>query len=122
MKTIRSLSWKVFSFIFLIFMFSSCGSTKTSQGASTGAIIGGLVDGWGGAATGALIGGGIGLMEDTAEDQKVRQAQRERELAMLEKSQITSDPKTTYRPENSNPLTGSTWRVISLVDEKKRNI
>ena len=38
---------------------SSCGSTKTSQAASTGAIVGGLVDGWGGAATGALIYGSV---------------------------------------------------------------
>ena len=97
---------------------SSCGSTKTSQGASTGAIVGGLVDGWGGAATGALIGAGVGLMADTADDQKKQQEQKDRELALLEKSTITDNSNTAYSPENSNKLTGSTWRVISLVDEK----
>lgn len=107
--------------IFIGFIgFISCGSTNTSQGASTGAIIGGLLDGWEGAATGALIGGGVGLMEDTAEDKKIRQQQKERELAMLEKSTITADQKTVSQPANSNVLTGSTWRVISLVDEENK--
>ena len=99
-------------------VYSSCGSTKTSQGASTGAIVGGLVDGWGGAATGALIGAGVVLMSDTADDQKKQQEQKDRELAILEKSTITDNSNTAYSPENSNKLTGSTWRVISLVDEK----
>ena len=61
---------KALALILVISIQTSCGSTKTSQGATTGAIVGGLVDGWGGAATGALIGGGIGLMSDTADDQK----------------------------------------------------
>lgn len=100
-----------------IMIHTSCGTTKTSQGASTGAIVGGLVDGWGGAATGALIGAGVGLMADTADDKKKQQEQKDRELEMLEKSTVTSDPNTAYSPENSNPLTGSTWRVVSLVDE-----
>ena len=108
----------LFIVISLTFSLVSCGSTNTSKGATTGAIVGGLVDGWGGAATGALIGGGVGLMADSAEDKKIRQQQKERELAMLEKSSVTEDPKTAYKPSNSNPLTGSTWRVISLVDEK----
>ena len=104
----------------LIFTYSSCGSTNTSQGTSTGAVIGGLLDGWEGAATGALIGGGVGLMEDTAEDKKIRQQQKERELAMLEKSRISADAKTTQTPKNSNKLTGSTWSVVSLVDDEKK--
>ena len=103
-------------------LLTSCGSTKTSQGASTGAIVGGLVDGWGGAATGALIGAGIGLMEDTADDQKRQQEQRDRELALVEKSAVTSDNQTAYSPENTNPLTGSTWRVISLVNEDSSSL
>ncbi len=104
----------------LIFTYSSCGSTNTSQGTSTGAVIGGLLDGWEGAATGALIGGGVGLMEDTAEDKKIRQQQKERELAMLEKSRISADAKTAQTPKNSNKLTGSTWSVVSLVDDEKK--
>jgi hypothetical protein len=70
-------------------------------------------------ATGALIGGGVGLMIDSSEDKKIRQQQKEKELEILEKSRITADEKTTAHPKNSNELTGSTWRVISLVDDEK---
>lgn len=106
--------------ILLVLILSSCGTTNTSQGATSGAIIGGLVDGWDGMATGALIGGGIGLMEDSAEDKKIRQQQKDRELAILEKSRISADAKTVQTPKNSNTLTGSTWRVVSLVDDEKK--
>ena len=57
-------------------------------------------------------------MADSSKDKKIRQEQKERELAMLEKSAVSQDPSTAYVPPNSNPLTGSTCRVISLVDEK----
>lgn len=97
-----------------------CGSTGTSKGASTGAVVGGLVDGWGGAATGALIGGGIGYASDHAEAKKKEQELKERELSALEKSTITSDPNTAYQPKNNNPLTGSTWRVISFVEDEPK--
>ncbi|MCK5638053.1 MAG: hypothetical protein KAH67_05035, partial [Flavobacteriaceae bacterium] len=79
---------------------------------------GGMVDGWEGAAVGALIGGGVGLMADSAEDKKIRQYQKEKELALLEKSTVSADEKTAFRPSKSNNLTGSTWRVISLVDDE----
>ena len=118
MKPVKTFLCMTFALIVTISVITSCGTTKTSQGASTGALIGGLLDGWGGAATGALIGGGVGLMADTADDQKKSQEQKDRELELLEKSSITKDPNTAYSPDNSNLLTGSTWRVISLVDEK----
>ncbi|MCD6543713.1 MAG: hypothetical protein J7K34_04325, partial [Flavobacteriaceae bacterium] len=35
-----------------------------------------------------------------------------------EKSTVSADEKTAFRPSNSNNLTGSTWRVISLVDDE----
>ena len=104
--------------IIAVIGMTSCGSTNTSQGASTGAVVGGLVGGWEGMATGALIGGGVGLMADSAEDKKIQQQQKEKELAILEKSRITEDAKTAAQPENNNKLTGSTWRVVSLVDEE----
>ena len=100
---------------------SGCGQTATSQGASAGALIGGLVDGWGGAAVGALVGGGVGFAVDSAEDKKARRALKEREVAALEDSIITRDSNTTIRPVNDNPLTGSTWRVISFVDDRKEH-
>jgi len=120
MKNIRITFWKSFLAIIVAISFNSCGSTNTSQGASSGAIIGGLVGGWDGMATGALIGGGVGLMEDTAEDKRIQRQQKERELAILEKSRITADAKTVARPKNNNSLTGSTWRVVSLVDDEKK--
>jgi hypothetical protein len=120
MKTAPSYMWKFLLVIAIAGSLTSCGTTNTSKGASTGAIVGGLVDGWGGAAAGAIIGGGIGYAVDHSEDKKKGQELKEREVAALEKSSISSDPKTAYRPANSNPLTGSTWRVISLVDDEKK--
>jgi len=73
-------------FVPIIIDFTACGSSNTTKGASTGAVVGGLVGGWEGMATGALIGGGVGLMADSAEDKKIQQQQKERELAMLEKT------------------------------------
>ena len=99
---------------------TACGSTATSKGAASGALIGGLVDGWGGAAMGALVGTGVGYAVDTAEEKKQIAAIKERETAALERAAITSNPQTSYRPPNDNPLVGSTWRVISLVSEKEK--
>jgi hypothetical protein len=99
-------------------VLSGCGSTGPSQGASTGAIVGGMVDGWEGAAVGAIIGG-VGNASDASVARKKDQEIREQELAALKGSTVTSDPETTYRPENSNSLTGSTWRVISLIEDQK---
>jgi hypothetical protein len=120
MKDILSTTWKILLLVILVASLPGCGSTSTSQGASTGAILGGLVDGWGGAAAGAIIGGGVGYAVDHAEDKKRTQEIKEREVAALERSSISSDPKTAYRPTNSNRLTGSTWRVISLVDNENK--
>jgi hypothetical protein len=107
------------------------GATTTESAARTGALLGGMSDGWAGAATGAILGGMVGSAVDHADDRKVRESRKQRELAYREKIQrqeadrlarmqqsaITADPKTAYRPEKSNPLVGGTWRVISLVDE-----
>jgi outer membrane lipoprotein SlyB len=120
MKHLRVNSLRNIVMIIAVIGITACGSTNTSQGASTGAVVGGLVGGWEGMATGALIGGGVGLMADSAEDKKIQQQQKEKELAILEKSRITADAKTTAQPENNNKLTGSTWRVVSLVDEENK--
>ena len=120
MITRYSYIWKFLLVFTLVGSLTGCGTTNTSKGASTGAIVGGLVDGWGGAAAGAIIGGGIGYAVDHSEDKKKGQELKEREVAALEKSSISSDPSTAYRPANTNPLTGSTWRVISLIDDEKK--
>ena len=99
-------------------LLSGCGTTSTSKGASLGAVVGGLSDGWGGAATGALVGGGVGYLVDRADDKKAARDEAERREAALAQARITADPATAYRPPNINPLTGSTWRVISLVSDE----
>ncbi|MEH6549334.1 MAG: hypothetical protein V7711_16010 [Pseudomonadales bacterium] len=96
------------------------GSTSTESGIRTGVLIGGLVDGWEGAATGAILGGAAGLAVDHSEDKKERQRMAEREAAersRLRQSAITADAATAYRPKPSNPLVGSTWRMISYVND-----
>jgi hypothetical protein len=99
-------------------LVSGCGTTGTSKGASLGAVVGGLSDGWGGAATGALIGGGVGYLVDRSDDKAAAKAEQDNRDAALEQSRITADPATAYRPPNINPLTGSTWRAISLVSDE----
>lgn len=98
-------------------LLTGCGTTSTSKGASLGAVVGGLSDGWGGAATGALVGGGVGYLVDRADDKAAARDEAERREAALATSRITADPATAYRPPNINPLTGSTWRAISIVSD-----
>jgi hypothetical protein len=107
------------------------GSTTTESAARTGALLGGMSDGWAGAATGAILGGVLGSAVDHADDRKVREDRKRREqaykdrmersetdrLSRMQQSSITADPSTAYRPEKNNILVGSTWRVVSLVDE-----
>jgi hypothetical protein len=100
-----------------LFMLTGCGTTSTSKGASLGAVVGGLSGGTRGAATGALIGGGLGYLADRADDKAAARAQSDKEAAALRQAKITSNPQTAYRPDNINPLTGSTWRAISLVSD-----
>jgi hypothetical protein len=97
---------------------SGCGTTSTSKGASLGAVVGGLSGGWSDAATGALIGGGVGYLVDRADDKQAAQAEADRREAAIANSRITADPATAYRPSNINPLTGSTWRAISIVSDE----
>ena len=105
----------VFSWALLIALCGTligCGTTSTSQGASLGAVVGGLAGGWEGAAVGALAGGGVGLMADTAEDKRLARQQKEREVRAIERSSITRSPKTAYRPSKNNHLVGSTHLIV----------
>jgi hypothetical protein len=99
----------------LILGMVGCGTTSTSKGASLGALVGGLSNGIGGAAVGALVGGGVGYLADSADDKKVAQQQAERRTQALERSSISNNPQTTYRPVTTNRLLGTTWRLISIV-------
>ena len=119
MKTIKKLLVRVSLIITVSLMITSCGTTKTADGAVSGALIGGLVGGWDGAATGALVGGGVGLMADSADDKKVRQNQKERELRMMEKANSQPALQPVSKPKSTGVLNGRTWKVVSIVDETK---
>ena len=64
-------------------LLAGCGTTSTSKGASLGAVVGGLSDGWGGAAAGALVGGGVGYLVDRADDKAAARDEAERREAAL---------------------------------------
>ena len=119
MKTIKKLLVRVSLMITVTLMITSCGSSKTGDGAISGALIGGLVGGWDGAATGALVGGGVGLMADSADDKKIRQDQKERELRMMEKANSQPALQPVSKPKSTGVLNGRTWKVVSIVDETK---
>lgn len=103
-------------------LLTGCGSTGTSKGATTGAAVGALVGGWRGAATGALLGGGIGFASDYSKNTAAENEVREREVALaeaeaLQKSSLTDDANTSYRPKPGNSLVGNTWRIVSFVSQ-----
>lgn len=101
---------------------SGCGETEAQRrmtgGAAIGALAGAAVGGRGGMATGAVVGGGLGYISGNEKDKKMAREQAAREREALEKSRVTDNPATTYRPENKNQLVGSTWRMISLVSDE----
>ena len=93
-------------------------STKTGTGAAIGGIGAALLTGSvQTAALGAAAGAGIGYLSEQEQQKQREAAQREQEA--LERSRITSDVSTAYRPKAANPLVGSTWRVISLSGERE---
>ena len=98
-------------------VLAACGTTSTSKGASLGALVGGLTDGVGGAAVGALVGGGVGYLADSADDKRIAQEQEERRTRALERASISQNPSTAYSPVTSNPLMGTSWRLVSIVDD-----
>ena len=97
---------------------AACGSTKATQGGSTGAGIGALASGLlgGNMVTGALIGGGIGYIAGNEADKRDAEDLAQQRQAALERSRITDDASTTavVPQQDQNPLTGSTWQVLSI--------
>ena len=122
MKTKHDHYFHIIAIIGLCIVLIGCGSTQATKGATggaaTGALAGGLLGGWRGAAVGAAVGTGVGYIAGNEADKKQAKEEAARERAALAKSQVTSDPKTTYRPPNNNQLVGSTWRVLSVVSEE----
>jgi len=105
---------------------TGCGTTSAqkdaSGGAAIGAIAGGLLGGWQGAAIGAATGGGLGYMAGNEKDKQEAKEQAERDRAALDRSRVTSNRATAYRPDNTNPLVGTTWRVVSYVGEDEAEL
>lgn len=108
--------------IIMCSLIIGCGTTnvqkKTTGGVALGALAGGLLGGSKGAVIGSAVGGVSGYAIGTDQDRHKEKMELERERIALEKSKITSDPKTAYRPPKKNSLVGSTWRVISIVSKE----
>ena len=71
-----------------------------------------------GAAIGAIAGTAVGYVVGNEMDKKEAKEVSSRESAALEKAHITNDPKTAYHENNSNPLVGTSWRIVSLKGPK----
>jgi hypothetical protein len=102
---------------------SACGSTRATQGGSTGAGIGALASGLlgGNMVTGALIGGGIGYIAGNEADKRDAEDLARQRQAALEQSRITDNASTAVvvPKQDQNPLTGSTWQVLSIDPDDK---
>jgi hypothetical protein len=107
--------------ISMCLLIIGCGTTnaqkKTTGGVALGALAGGLLGGTSGAVVGSAVGGVAGYAVGTEQDRHKEKVELERERLAIEKSKITKDPNTAYRPQNRNSLVGSTWRIISIVSD-----
>ena len=113
--------------IFVSVITVGCMTTKAQKGAGLGAAggslaglaIGSLTGSAGaGAAIGAVAGTAVGYVVGNEMDKKEAKKTSSRESAALEKAHITNDPKTAYHEKNSNPLVGTSWRIVSLKGPK----
>ena len=107
----------------LLFVLVGCGAAnverKTTGGVGLGALAGGLMTGdVGGAVAGAAVGGLAGYAIGTDQDRHAEKMALKKEQMEIEKSKITNNPSTAYRPTNRNDLVGTTWRVISIEGEQ----
>jgi hypothetical protein len=100
-----------------------CMTTEAQKGTAVGAAggslaglaIGSLTGSAGaGAAIGAVSGAALGYVVGNEKDKEEAKKAAERERAALEKSRITNDSKTAYHEENSNPLVGTSWHIVSI--------
>ena len=84
-------------------------------GSLAGLAIGSLTGSAGaGAAIGAVSGAALGYVVGNEKDKEQAKKDAEQERAALEKSRITNDSKTAYHEENSNPLVGTSWQIVSI--------
>jgi surface antigen len=118
----RALSISII-LIFLSMITVGCMTTEAQKGTAVGAAggslaglaIGSLTGSAGaGAAIGAVSGAALGYVVGNEKDKEEAKKAAERERAALEKSRITNDSKTAYHEENSNPLVGTSWHIVSI--------
>ena len=102
---------------------AGCMTTSAQKGAVMGGAggslaglaIGSLTGSSGtGAAIGAVAGTALGYVVGNEKDKEQAKMEAERDRAALEKARITQDPGTAYSPKKSNPLVGTSWRVVSI--------
>ena len=110
------------SLLALVFAIAGCDTQAktgalagTGIGALAGQVIGGSTGATlAGAAIGAVSGAALGYIVGNEKDKEEAKKDAERERAALEKSRITNDSKTAYNEKNSNPLVGTSWRIVSI--------
>lgn len=113
---------KKIGFLIFVILVIACGTNnvqrKTTNGVALGALAGGLHGGGSGAVVGSATVSDAGYVVGTEQDMHIEKMEMERERLAIERSEVTDDPKTAYRPPNRNPLVGSTWRIISIVSDQ----
>lgn len=113
---------KKIGFLIFVILVIACGTNnvqrKTTNGVALGALAGGLHGGGSGAVVGSATVSDAGYVIGTEQDMQIEKMEMERERLAIERSEVTDDPKTAYRPPNRNPLVGSTWRIISIVSDQ----
>lgn len=113
---------KKIGFLIFVILVIACGTNnvqrKTTNGVALGALAGGLHGGGSGTVVGSATVSDAGYVIGTEQDMQIEKMEMERERLAIERSEVTDDPKTAYRPPNRNPLVGSTWRIISIVSDQ----
>ncbi|HIJ55254.1 MAG TPA: glycine zipper family protein [Deltaproteobacteria bacterium] len=123
MKTRSSVLKFSIILVCISMLIVGCLKSKAQKGKAAGAAggslaglaIGSLTGSSGtGAAIGSVSGAALGYIVGNEKDKEEAKKEAGRERAALEKSRITNDFKTAYQEKNSNPLVGTSWRIVSI--------
>ena len=118
MLSIQSRSFTALAALLLLSVAPSCetrGQSGALLGAGLGALAGQAIGGDTQATLiGAGVGSGLGYIIGNEQDKTTAATQKATEDAALVRSRITEDPQTAFNPPANNPLTGTTWRLVSL--------
>lgn len=121
MRTNQILPLPFLLLLALLSVTPSCqtnGQSGALIGAGLGALAGQAIGGdTGSTLLGAGVGSGLGYVIGNEQDKAAAADQHAAENAAMQTSRITNDPNTAYNPPASNPLAGTTWRLLSLVSD-----